>query len=80
VLYGTVADLVHADRRARSYGVFYTLGIGASALAPFVYGILGDLAGVPVTLAVVGAVVFITIPLTATLRASVAPTAVGRSA
>jgi MFS family permease len=80
VLYGTVADLVHADRRARSYGVFYTLGIGASALAPFVYGMLGDLAGVPVTLGVVGAVVFVTIPLTATLRASVAPAAVARSA
>lgn len=80
VLYGTVADLVHADRRARSYGVFYTLGIGASALAPFVYGMLGDLAGVPVTLGVVGAVVFVTIPLTTTLRASVVPAAVARSA
>ena len=33
-----VADLVSSDRRARSYAIFYTVGIGASALSPFVYG------------------------------------------
>jgi FSR family fosmidomycin resistance protein-like MFS transporter len=63
VLYGTVADLVDADRRARSYGIFYTLGVSTSALAPMLYGLLSDWRGVNVTLAVIGAMVFLTVPL-----------------
>jgi MFS family permease len=69
VLYGTVADLVTSDRRARSYAVFYTVGIAASALAPFVYGLASDGTGVPTTLAVIGLVVFLVVPLTRVLRA-----------
>ena len=46
VLYGTVADLVSERARARSYAIFYTLGISASALSPFVYGLLSDWGGV----------------------------------
>jgi MFS family permease len=68
VLYGTVADLVSSDRRARSYAIFYTLGIGASALSPFVYGLLSDWGGVKLTLTVVGLVVFLTLPFTLPLR------------
>jgi MFS family permease len=73
VLYGSVADLVHADRRARSYAIFYTIGISASALSPFLYGMLSDRAGVPVTLAVIGVLVFSTLPLSLTLRLPLAP-------
>jgi len=68
VLYGTVADLVTSDRRARSYGIFYTLGVGASALAPFAYGLVSDWGGVPVALGLVGSLVFLTLPLTLLLR------------
>ena len=68
VLYGTVADLVSSDRRARSYAIFYTLGVGASALAPFAYGLLSDWGGVRLTLTVVGLVVFLTLPFTLPLR------------
>jgi FSR family fosmidomycin resistance protein-like MFS transporter len=68
VLYGTVADLVTTDRRARSYAIFYTIGISASALSPFLYGVLSDWSSVPVTLAVVGSVVFLTLPFTLPLR------------
>ena len=68
VLYGTVADLVASDRRARSYAIFYTLGIGASALSPFAYGLLSDWGGVRLTLTVVGLVVFLTLPFTLPLR------------
>jgi MFS family permease len=32
VLYGTVAELVPAERRARAFGVFYTCTIGAGAI------------------------------------------------
>jgi MFS transporter, FSR family, fosmidomycin resistance protein len=68
VLYGTVADLVTSDRRARSYAVFYTVGVGASAIAPSVYGVVSDCGGVPLALAIVGSLVFLTLPLTLLLR------------
>jgi MFS family permease len=68
VLYGTVADLVDLDRRARSYGIFYTLGVSTSALAPLLYGLLGDWQGIPTTLVVIGGLVFTTIPLALALQ------------
>ena len=72
VLYGTVADLVTADRRSRAYGLYYTVTIMSSALAPSIYGVVSDLAGVSTTLVVVSALVLTTIPLCLVLRASVA--------
>ena len=75
VLYGTVADLVTSDKRARSYAVFYTVGITASALSPFIYGLLSDWGGVALTVTTIGVVVFATLPLTLALRAPVAATA-----
>jgi len=72
VLYGTVADLVAANRRSRAYGLYYTLTIMSSALAPSFYGLIGDMAGVSTTLVVVSALVLTTIPLCLVLRASVA--------
>jgi MFS family permease len=72
VLYGTVADLVMPERRSRAYGLFYTLGVGSGAVAPALYGLVSDWAGVPVTLAIVGLAVLTTIPLTQALRAPIA--------
>ena len=72
VLYGTVADLVTADRRSRAYALYYSVTIAASALAPSVYGIVGDAAGVNPTLVIIAAVVLVTIPLCLVLRTSVA--------
>lgn len=69
VLYGTVADLVTPERRSRAYGLFYTLGVGSGALAPFLYGLLSDAWGVPVTLAIIGLAVLTTIPLSQLLKA-----------
>ena len=78
VLYGTVADLVTADRRSRAYGLYYTVTIATSALSPSVYGLIGDVAGVTATLVIVAAIVLETIPLCLALRASVAePAATG---
>jgi MFS family permease len=68
VLYGTVAELVLPERRSRVYGLFYTIGIGTGAMAPPVFGILSDAAGVPVTLAVLAAVILVTLPLAYLLR------------
>src|SRR5439155_1456642 len=72
VLYGSVADLVTTDRRSRAYGLYYTVTIAPSALAPSVYGIAGDIVGVRATLVIVASVVLATLPLCLMLRASVA--------
>jgi len=71
VLYGTVADLVMAERRSRAYGLYYTLSIGASSLAPTIYGLVGDAVGVSATLVIVSTVVLTTIPLCIVLRPAV---------
>ena len=68
VLYGSVPDLVTAERRSRAFSVFYTGTIGAGALAPAIYGVIGDAVGVPTTLLVVAAVVLLTLPLSLVLR------------
>lgn len=45
VLYGTVPELVAAKRIERAFALFYTGILGSSALAPVLYGRLGDSAG-----------------------------------
>ena len=72
VLYGTVADLVASDRRARSYAIFYTVGVSASAIAPLAYGLASDAIGVPLALALIATVVGLAIPLALALRAPLA--------
>jgi MFS transporter, FSR family, fosmidomycin resistance protein len=42
VLYGTVPDLVPAQRTERAFALFYTGTIGSGALAPVLFGVLGD--------------------------------------
>jgi FSR family fosmidomycin resistance protein-like MFS transporter len=71
VLYGTVADLVSTERRSRAYGLYYTVSVGASALAPTVWGLVGDAGGVPLALSLVAIVVLATIPLCLVLRPAV---------
>lgn len=72
VLYGTVADLVQPERRARAYGLYYTLSVGASALSPSIFGLVSDAVGPATALVVVSVVVLTTIPLAFVLRSSVA--------
>ena len=72
VLYGTVADLVSSERRSRAYGLYYTATIAASAIAPTIWGFVGDLTGVSPTLAMVAVAVLMTIPLCLLLRPAVA--------
>jgi MFS transporter, FSR family, fosmidomycin resistance protein len=45
VLYGTVPELVAAKRIERAFALFYTGILGSSALAPVLYGRLGDATG-----------------------------------
>jgi FSR family fosmidomycin resistance protein-like MFS transporter len=71
VLYGSVADLVEPERRARAYGLYYTLSVGASALAPSILGLVSDVVGPATTLVIVSLVVLVTIPLALVLRSTV---------
>jgi FSR family fosmidomycin resistance protein-like MFS transporter len=68
VLYGSVPLLVTPEQRARAFSVFYTGTIGSGALAPAVYGLVGDQFGVPTALIVIAAVVLLTLPLALVLR------------
>ena len=77
VLYGTVAELVPGARRARAFGVFYTLTIGAGAVSPALYGLVGDHIGVPRTFLVIATLVLLVLPLTLGLRAALRPVQAG---
>jgi FSR family fosmidomycin resistance protein-like MFS transporter len=68
VLYGSVPLMVTPERRARAFGVFYTGTIGAGALAPTLYGIVGDAFGLAAALMLVAGVVLLTLPLAVMLR------------
>jgi MFS family permease len=68
VLYGSVPDLVAPERRARAFSIFYTGTIGSGAVAPAVYGVVGDVLGVPTALVIVAAIVLLTLPLSLVLR------------
>jgi predicted MFS family arabinose efflux permease len=68
VLYGSVPELVTPERRTRAFGIFYTGTIGSGAVAPALYGFVGDAYGVPVALIIVAAVVLLTLPLSLVLR------------
>jgi FSR family fosmidomycin resistance protein-like MFS transporter len=70
VLYGSVPDLVAPARRIRAFGVFYTGTIGSGALAPALYGVIGDLVGITSAVLTLAAIVLLTIPLAALLRPS----------
>jgi len=72
VLYGSVPDLVTPKKRQRAFGIFYTGTIGAGAVSPALYGLLGDAVGVSSALIVVAAVVLLTLPMTLVLRPALA--------
>jgi MFS transporter, FSR family, fosmidomycin resistance protein len=68
VLYGSVPELVEPTKRQRAFGIFYTGTIGAGAVSPAIYGLLGDAVGVTTALMVVAAGVLLTLPITLALR------------
>lgn len=68
VLYGSVPALVEPERRRRAFSIFYTGTIGAGAVSPAIYGVLGDAVGVPTALTVIATIVLVTLPITFILR------------
>jgi FSR family fosmidomycin resistance protein-like MFS transporter len=68
VLYGSVPDLVMPERRTRAFSIFYTGSIGAGALAPALFGVIGDIVGITAALVVVACMVLLTLPLALILK------------
>ena len=67
VLYANVASFVPPGRRARLYGSFYTTNEVGSAIAPALYGALADLVNVKATIAVMGGITALILPVSLTL-------------
>jgi MFS family permease len=63
VLYAKVAEFVSEERRSRGYGLYYTFINGASALAPVLYGLIGDNFGLLAIFSAMAAVNLLTVPL-----------------
>ncbi|MGY2228038.1 MFS transporter [Pseudomonas tolaasii] len=63
VLYGAVPDLAGAGKREQAFAVFYTGTIGGGALAPVLFGGVGDALGVPVAATVLAGLLCLTLPL-----------------
>ena len=68
VLYGTVTDFVHADRQARAFGLFYTIGSAAGGVSPLAFGALSDWIGLTQALVGLSALVLGTLPLAVLLN------------
>jgi FSR family fosmidomycin resistance protein-like MFS transporter len=71
VLYGTVPELTPIGHEARAFGFFYTVTIGADAIAPTLYGGVADAVGLSDTILLVAGVVLLILPLLAVLRPAV---------
>jgi predicted MFS family arabinose efflux permease len=63
VLYGVVPELAAAGKHEQAFALFYTGTIGGGALAPVVFGRLGDVTGVPTAVVVLAATLLLTLPL-----------------
>jgi MFS family permease len=68
VLYGSVPELVEPQWRTRALSIFYTGTIGSGAIAPVLFGRLGDLLGVWPALTLVALFVLLTLPIAWLLR------------
>jgi MFS transporter, FSR family, fosmidomycin resistance protein len=63
VLYGTVPELTPPHRTERAFALFYTGTIGSGALAPVLYGVLGDTLGRTIATATTAATALAICPL-----------------
>jgi len=68
VLYGTIGDFVDKDRLPRAFGAIYTVGSVCGIASPLGYGFLGDLYGVETAIALMGVLIFLTVPMAFMLR------------
>jgi len=68
VLYGTIGDFVDKERLPRAFGAIYTVGSICGIASPLGYGFLGDLYGVETSIAMMGTLIFLTVPVAFMLR------------
>jgi MFS transporter, FSR family, fosmidomycin resistance protein len=62
VIYGSVPRYAAPERRTQALSMFYTITIGAAAVAPPVGGFIGDRIGIPGAAVVVAMLILATIP------------------
>ena len=67
-LYAAAGELAHEERRARTFGLFYTVTTGAGAAAPVAVGALGDAVDLALSAAVVAVWVAAAVPVALALR------------
>jgi FSR family fosmidomycin resistance protein-like MFS transporter len=73
VLYGTVPELAPAQRIEHAFAVFYSCTLGSSALAPVLYGWLGDAVGPHWSVAAAATTALAVVPLVIQLSPRLAP-------
>jgi MFS family permease len=72
VLYGTVTDFVHADRQARAFGLFYTIGSAAGGASPIVFGAMSDWIGLTHAIVALAVIILGTLPVAVLIRSHLA--------
>ena len=73
VLYGTVPEVTSTERIERAFALFYTGTIGSGAIAPVIYGILGDKLGIDQATLATAATALAVLPLAFLLAPRLAP-------
>ena len=68
VIYGSVPAYAAPERGTHALSVFYTIAIGAAAVAPPLAGFIGDFIGIPATVMIVSALTLATIPFAFLLK------------
>jgi len=71
VLYGTIGDLVEAEKQSRVFALFYTLTAISTVIAPLGFGVIGDWIGVHTAILISGCTLLLTIPLSIILGPAV---------
>ena len=62
VLYATVAEFIAPERHARGFAFFYTVGMGAGAVSPLIFGVVSETYGVPTSTVILGFLILLTVP------------------
>jgi MFS family permease len=73
-LTAAVAQLAPAERRAWAYGLYFTVSLVSSSLAPLAYGLLADQAGLVAVFVVLAAMTSAIVPLVVPLRVALRET------
>jgi predicted MFS family arabinose efflux permease len=73
VLYGTVPELAPREHAERAFALFYTGTIGSGAIAPVLFGVLGDAFGANIATIATAATALTIFPLALALAPHLAP-------